>query len=203
MSSIARSTLAGQGLSSRTLLSPVPSPSMQRIHIDRPSKVELETKLAHAQVRAQARELRATLGIGHPSNVRPRIVRATAALPTSFTVASSPLSTLALPSPVTPFPAFHQLPSGVGLGISLSLSPRIAPTIYDPADSIVSPCHVYPDTFRRTPGAPLMERKHSSAAGRCYFHLPPNPSTPVGLGISNVSLGPTDASLSGYFVKAG
>ncbi|OBZ72060.1 hypothetical protein A0H81_08032 [Grifola frondosa] len=166
-------------------------PSVQCTHIDRPSKIELETKLAHAQVRAQARKLRAALGMGHPSNVRPRIFRATATLP-----ASSPLSTLALPSPVTPFPAFHQLPSGVGLGISISLSPRIAPTIYDPADSIVSPRHVYPNTFRRTPGAPLMERKHSSAAGRCYFHLPLNPSTPVGLGISNVNLGPTDATLS-------
>ncbi|CDO75547.1 hypothetical protein BN946_scf184883.g9 [Trametes cinnabarina] len=85
------------------------------------------------------------------------------------------------PSPRPLFPrrrsrAFVRSPV-VGLGLSFGGASLSFPE----DDAPLSPHHVYPDTLRRTPGAPLFakEAAQESAAGTSYFHLPADIMSPA------------------------
>ncbi|KAL7279177.1 hypothetical protein ACG7TL_007017 [Trametes sanguinea] len=128
-----------------------------------------------------------------------RVAFPQAGMPSAFQVAPSP--SMLPPPPPTPRPLFPRRRSrapvrgpvvGLGLSFGASLS-------FSEEDAPLTPHHVFPDTLRRTPGAPLRAKKsQESAAGASYFHLPADILSPapggrgqqaVGLGILNLDFG--------------
>ncbi|KAI0671707.1 hypothetical protein C8Q78DRAFT_1078487 [Trametes maxima] len=107
------------------------------------------------------------------------------------------------PCPNTPRPGFPHRRSRappraavVGLGISLGV-----PLSFVEEDAPLTPHHVYPETLRRTPGAPLhcgcggveaTTPELTVDSGSSYFHLPRGLVTPVG---SGGSMGQREASV--------
>ncbi|KAJ8454720.1 hypothetical protein ONZ51_g12866 [Trametes cubensis] len=93
----------------------------------------------------------------------------------------------------------------VGLGLSVGANPDAdslgasSLSSFSEQDAPLTPHHVFPDTLRRTPGAPLRAKPQESTAGASYFHLPADILSPgsagkgqqqatVGLGIFNLAL---------------
>ncbi|KAI0635901.1 hypothetical protein C8Q77DRAFT_1207814 [Trametes polyzona] len=121
---------------------------------------------------------------------------------------SAPSPSMLPPPPATPRPFFPRRRSRapvrgsalVGLGLSAGAPPSFPEFVE--ADAPLTPHHVYPDTLRRTPGAPLRAERAGDSdyagEGASYFHLPADIISPqlsaggmaraVGLGIVGVDL---------------
>ncbi|KAI0368584.1 hypothetical protein BV20DRAFT_998246 [Pilatotrama ljubarskyi] len=201
----------------------LPSPSLMAFPPNhRPNRAELEARLAGAHARAHSRRLRETLGRGKPpSATAPRSNRAVAyslqsgGAPTTATTTtttttvpsaasafpSAPSPSMLPPPPATPRPLFPRRRSrapvrGAVVGLGLSFGANV-PLGFVEEDAPLTPHHVYPDTLRRTPGAPLQAKPQETADGASYFHLPADIITPapgrtdqgaIGLGILNVDV---------------
>lgn len=189
-------TLAGPVSTAAILTPPTHSQRPKFSPSHRPNKAELEACLFHAHVRAHIRRLRqSVLGQGIPSVVNPQRTAHPMArssprnLPTIMT-----RSGFAILAPTAVRPARHSIPSAPKLG-PLPTPPEtpvlepeacpLLPTRRSRAapwertsslcalnefgdDPVLTPGHVFPDNFRRTPGAPISSNKSGS-----YFHLPP------------------------------
>ncbi|KAI0325526.1 hypothetical protein GY45DRAFT_218534 [Cubamyces sp. BRFM 1775] len=125
-----------------------------------------------------------------------------------ITIPSAPSPSMLPPPPFTPRrPFFPQrrsrAPIHQGAAIGLGLSggaPGLDASLssFSAQDAPLTPHHVFPDTLRRTPGAPLRAKPQETAAGASYFHLPADILSPaqagkgqqatVGLGIFNIAL---------------
>ncbi|KAI0359903.1 hypothetical protein OH77DRAFT_877479 [Trametes cingulata] len=128
-----------------------------------------------------------------------RVAYPEAGKPSAFQSAPSP--SMLPPPPATPRPLFPRRRSrapvqGPVVGLGLSFGANV-PLGFLEADAPLTPHHVYPDTFRRTPGAPLQAKPQETVDGASYFHLPADIITPapgragqgtIGLGILNVDL---------------
>ncbi|EMD34042.1 hypothetical protein CERSUDRAFT_125762 [Gelatoporia subvermispora B] len=188
--------LAGQGIpqtlssiiSSQSPTNPIP-PSSPR----RPNKEELESKLSHAQVRAEQRKYPAGLGLGLPSNVSARTNRAVTGvglgisvtqpvtdaspsgspslLPTRVPRASRAPELPTIPaSPDERIPFSPQLPRTIH-GLGLGLTPNPENDSNHPHGLGLGFTPLIPqesfsqpfDTFRRTPGAPAVRNNYFPA----------------------------------------
>ncbi|KAI0649138.1 hypothetical protein C8Q79DRAFT_494470 [Trametes meyenii] len=138
-----------------------------------------------------------------PSVVSPVFVVAFPKTGVPYNVPCAPSPSMLPPPPATPpisestaspsRPAFPHRRSRaapraavVGLGISLGV-----PLSFVEEDAPLTPHHVYPETLRRTPGAPLhsacggveaMTPELTVDSGSSYFYLPRGLVTPVGMG---------------------
>ncbi|OCH95360.1 hypothetical protein OBBRIDRAFT_573898 [Obba rivulosa] len=184
-------SLAGQGIpQAPSTLTPAQSPATPSSP-HRPTKAELESKLAHAKVRAEQRKYPAGLGLGLPSNVSSRTYRAisgvglgisvvqpvtgtaspdaSSLLPTRVSRASRAPNLPTIPSspderiPFSPRPA--HIPHGLGLGLTPNTdSDRIHGLGLGLTPIIPQESFSQPiDTFRRTPGAPIYQNSYFPA----------------------------------------
>ena len=225
------STLAGP-VFANTAAAPTHTTKTKALAPHRPNKSELEARLFHAHVRANVRRLRQSiLEQDLPFNGRPqRTTRAAETpVPRNLPIITT-ASGFAILAPTAFPPAHPSVPNAPKLG-PLPTPPEtpepetrpLLPTRRSRAappqrvsgssalnvfgdDPVLTPNHVFPGNFRRTPGAGIA-RASKAGSDVGYFHLPPglldtpaveepaSPSTstsassppltaPVGLGIT-------------------
>ncbi|KAH9902995.1 hypothetical protein C8Q73DRAFT_831857 [Cubamyces lactineus] len=129
-----------------------------------------------------------------------------------ITFPSAPSPSMLPPPPFSPRRPFfpqrrsrapvHHQGAVVGLGLSAGAGAdghgASSLSSFSEQDAPLTPHHVFPDTLRRTPGAPLRAKPQETTAGASYFHLPADILSPgsagkgqqatVGLGIFNLAL---------------